>query len=236
MGGFIGRLLFAVGAWVFVRSWKKRPKPSASAPESDVNPVFEFTDERRFQLYMAERENLAKAAREGYQRVDQLIVGVSAGSIVLSINFLKDIGRTPDTLVWLLSSWGCFLVASFCALLSLWSSAERDRDSIVQLDCQVETGTCDETKKQRLSKLTKRLNVAAFFLSTFGVIFLIVFATKNLLHKGDAKWRPKENPAVVAPKSLPAEQKSLRGPAPSGTRSAVDTAPKPIRETPSPRR
>src|SRR4051794_30716602 len=113
-------------------SAKNQPPPAVAPPNApsspvlEIHPVFEFTGERRFALYMAERENLAKGAREAYQRFEQIIVGVSAGAIVLSISFLKDIGHARDTLAWLLGSWGSFLGASFCALLSLWTSAERD--------------------------------------------------------------------------------------------------------------
>lgn len=169
-------------------------------PTPDPSPVFEFDDARKFTLYMAQRENHAKGAREAYQRFDQIIVGVSAGSIVLSITFLKDIGHAPDTLGWLLGSWGCFLVASFCALLSLWTSAEQDRESIAQLDKRVEGTREDRTKCERLGTLTKCLNASAFFLMIAGVILLIVFATMNVLEFGGKDWRSKKetvpNPPV----------------------------------------
>jgi hypothetical protein len=169
-----------------------------TGPPADpaINPVFEFTDERRFALYMAERENLAKGAREAYQRFEQIIVGVSAGAIVLSISFLKDIGRAPETLGWLLGSWGCFLVASFCALLSLWTSAERDRDAVKQLDCQVETGSCDEAKLRRFTLATVTLNTGAFILMIAGVLLIIIFATKNVLRYGGKDW-PKDEKTVA---------------------------------------
>lgn len=173
--------------------------PANTPTELAPNPVFEFTDERRFALYMAERENLAKGAREAYQRFEQIIVGVSAGAIVLSISFLKDIGHAPETLGWLLASWGCFLVASFCALLSLWTSAERDRDAIKQLDCQVETGSCDEAKLRRFTLATVSLNSGAFILMIAGVFLMIVFATKNVLRYGGKDWPKDETTAQPSP-------------------------------------
>jgi hypothetical protein len=113
-----------------------------------------FDEPRKFELYMEQRKGYTQGARDAYQRFDQTIVALSGGSIVLSITFMKDIGHIPQSLSWLFASWGFFLVASLCALISLLTSGEADRERRAQLDCLVETGDCDESKAERLGRIT----------------------------------------------------------------------------------
>lgn len=164
-----------------------------SAPETPTAPTtpFQSTEERRFELYMHERENYTKGARDAYQRFDQTIVALSGGSIVLSITFMKDIGHIPSSLPWLFAAWGSFLVASLCAFISLLTSAETDRERRKQLDCTAWEGQCDETKAERFGRITTGLNYAALTTCILGVILIIVFATYNLMCEGGERW-PKE--------------------------------------------
>jgi len=159
--------------------------PAASA-EPKASPsgerlLFEFNDERRFQLYIERRKSYSDGARNAYQRFDQTIVGLSAGSIVLSISFLKDVGHSPESIPWLFASWAFFLLASLAAFISILTSAASDREQIVQLDCLATTSKCDETRARRLGKVTGYLNDVALGLCSFGVVSMIVFVTANVL-------------------------------------------------------
>ena len=158
--------------------------PSHDASDAAPVPPFEFTDERRFELYMEERKGYATGARDAYQRFDQTIVGLSAGAIVVSISFMKDFGRTPGSLPWLFASWAFFLIASLCAFLSLLTSGEADRERKKQLDCLAESGECDESKADSLGFKTVWLNYIALTMCILGVALIIVFATLTLLNTG----------------------------------------------------
>src|SRR5437899_11310201 len=73
-----------------------RPQTAQSLPpEEEAQLLFEFTDERKFQLYAERRKGYSEAAREAYARFHQTIIGLSAGAVILSVTFSKDIGRVP---------------------------------------------------------------------------------------------------------------------------------------------
>jgi hypothetical protein len=158
---------------------------------------------------MQQRQGYAAGARDAYQRFDQTIIALSAGSIVLSISFMKDIGHLPDSLPWLFGSWTCFLIASLSAFLSLLTSGEADRERIKQIDCLVGTGTCDEAVAERLGRTTSRLNYTALSFCIIGVILIIVFATYNLLNVGGVQCPKSEaksdvqkvQPPLTSPKA-----------------------------------
>jgi len=214
-------------------------EPPPGADSAGPTPPFEFTEDRRFELYMQQRQVHKDGAREAYQRFDQTIVALSGGSIVLSITFLKDIGHVPDSLPWLMWSWGFFLLASLSAFLSLLTSAETDRESVTQLDCQVETGACDNTKCERWSTATKTLNVSALVCCIVGVGFMIKFATTNILAVGETAWQSREkgvaqHQGLVKPPGTSELQRPVPpSPAP-GTASQKGSPAKPSLETASP--
>jgi hypothetical protein len=184
--------------------------PELPAEDQELTTPFESTEDRRFALYMHERENYTKGARDAYQRFDQTIVGLSAGSIVLSINFMKDIGHAPESLPWLFGSWACFLVASFCAFISLLTSGEADRERRTQLDCLVETGDCNEEKANRLGQITSRLNYSALSFCIVGVILIIAFASYNLLYAGGNQWPEKPTKVRAETTTQPAPPGPLK--------------------------
>jgi len=210
------------------------PAVPAAAPEEEHIPVFDFNEDRKFDLYMAQRDNHAKGARDAYQRVDQIIIGVSAGAIVLSISFLKDIGHAPDTLKFLLASWGFLLGAGFCALLSLWTSAEQDRASIVQLDGEMATGKREDAKCKRFRRATMILNGFSFSFMIFGVLLMITFAYQNVVHFGGPAW-PAAKQAAPAASPVPAIPASSSGTATPATLSQTLASPKPPEPAPKAR-
>ncbi|HWW61784.1 MAG TPA: hypothetical protein VN181_10490, partial [Thermoanaerobaculia bacterium] len=175
--------------------------PASPVSDDSASPPFEFTEERKFELYIQQRKGYSEGARDAYQRFDQTIVALSGGSIVLSLTFLKDIGHTPESLPWLFCAWASFLTASLSAFISLLTSGEADRERISQLDCQVEKGTCDESRAERLGRATTRLNYVALSLCLLGVILMIVFATYNLPLGGGQQWPKAEK---TTPESPPA--------------------------------
>lgn len=158
--------------------------------------VFEFTDDRKFQLYMQQRKGYQDGARDAYQRFDQTVVALSGGTIVLSITFLKDIGHVAWSIPWLVGSWAAFLGASYCAFVSLRTSGESDRERMTQLDCQVESGVCDESRAERLGAETERLNKWALRLCIAGVVVIMAFALQNFVVMGGGLWLKRQSLTV----------------------------------------
>lgn len=214
------------------------PPPPTSEPgddkvastEAQYALPFEFTPERRFDIYMQQRKGYSDGARDAYQRFDQTIVALSGGAIVLSITFLKEIGHTPESLPWLFGSWACFLVASLSAFLSLLTSGEADRERIAQIDCLVESGDCNESKADRLGSVTSKLNYIALALCILGVTLIIMFAKTNLA--GGESWPSKSKEVNEAP-----QRKAPGAPTPEVTTSSANPAasprPTPAKESPT---
>jgi len=205
MGGFVrGLLLIGVG-WFAAKFAKKpasRAPPPDPTPEEEDTSLFEFTEARRYDLYVERRKRYSDAAREAYHRLHQAIIGVSAGSVVLSITFLKDVAKEPVSLGWLVAAWGFVLVGSLIAFFALIASAEGDRERIVQIDCLARTSQCDESRADRLGVWTGRFNYASVSLCIIGVMCMIVFATANVLHLGDSTWQRREKTSTENPEGL----------------------------------
>jgi len=202
------------------------PEPAAK------KPLYEATDDRKFQWYMEKRKGYSSGARESYQRYDQTIATVSAGAIVLSITFLKDIGHTPTSLPWLVASWIAFLVAGGVGLWSLRTSADSDIQRLAALEA-IRIGddyTEFENKGTRLGELTVLLNKISIWAFMLAILLMMIFAYVNVSHLGGADCPPtakaaSEKAASQAPTSANAKpQKSLQ---PSvATTAPVSTSPK----------
>jgi len=177
---------------------------STAAPSTDEakTPLYEATDEHRFQWYMERRKGYSAGARESYQRYDQTIAAVSAGAIVLSITFLKDIGHSPQSLPWLLLSWGAFLSAGGAGLMSLRTSADCDMQHLNALEALKDGNDCsgDEDKAGSLGKLTVLLNNVSLVSFLLGILLMMVFACVNVSNFGGEDCPPaKAAPAKAAP-------------------------------------
>jgi hypothetical protein len=181
-------------------------------PYAERTPPFEFTDDRAFELYIEQRKAYIQGARDAYQRFDQTIVALSGGSIILSVSFMKDLGFLPPSLPCLFASWGCFVIATLCAFISLLTSGEGDRERVNQLELLVNTGISDETRADRLGRVTARLNYSGLVFCIAGVLLIIAFGTYNLIAKGEQQW-PKEHRPSTVPPPRPAPA-STQAPAP----------------------
>jgi len=151
----------------------------AEANESPDKPFFEWTNELRFQWYMERRNGYSAGARDSYQRYDQTIATVSAGAIVLSITFLKDVGFVAPSIPFLYASWFAFLLAGGASLISLRTSADCDIENLSQLERLRNTGNYDGTKAQRVGAATVRLNNFSLGAFVFGILLMMIFAFMN---------------------------------------------------------
>lgn len=199
------------------------PDATGEVATADESLPFPSTPERKFELYMQQRQGYTTGARDAYQRFDQTIVALSGGSIVLSISFMKDIGHVPESLLWLFASWGSFLIASLSAFISLLTSGESDREWRTQLDCSVWDGTCDESRAEKYGRWTSRLNYSALSFCILGVILIIMFATYNLLHNRGKSWQ-KDPPNAETSVATTENKSTTANPSPSGNGNAPPDA------------
>jgi hypothetical protein len=213
------------------------PSPAASAapPPSSANPaeearkkLYEDKDEFRFQWYMERRKGYSSGARESYSRYDQTIAAVSASAIVLSINFVKDIGHEQTSIPWLLGSWMLLLVAGGTSLISLRTSADCDLANMTALEClrQGRDYKKLEESAQRLGKRTELLNSIAIRTMLGGIFLMMVFAVWNVMTLGESECPPLER--VVREGLVPGRTPGQKGPIPP-----AGTAPAPLQADPA---
>jgi hypothetical protein len=197
-------------------------------PADDGELLFEFTEERRFQLYAERRKGYSEAARDAYTRFHQTLIGLSAGGVILSITFAKEIGRAPESIPWLVWGWFGILAGGAATFAALITSGEADRERIRQIDCLATTSKCDETRANRLGTITVVLNWIATFLCLLGIALLVKFATINISKPGGDHWRQEKavpaNQAAPSSTAAPPPRKAP-SPPPLAQPSAATAAP-----------
>jgi hypothetical protein len=199
----LARLLVLSGLGWLASNFMKRSPSKRPAPPSAPKTLFEWNDDRTFEWYLTRRTGYSTGARDSYSRYDQTIASVSAGAIVLSITFLKDVGYTPTSIPWLYASWIAFLVAGGASLYSLRTSADSDIERLSQLELLCKGKETNETKATQLGQRTVKLNQASFVFFLAGILLAIMFAFVNYPVLGGKEWLPIEKPAAT-----PAYQKS----------------------------
>lgn len=173
------------------------PEAQPTTPAKQKKPLYEATDDLKFQWYMERRKGYSSGARESYQRYDQTIATVSAGAIVFSITFLKDIGHTSQSLPWLFASWFAFLVAGGVGLMSLRTSADGDMERLAGLEALKggDDHTEYEKRGQRLGQLTVLLNTVSLWSFLFGIFLMMIFAYVNVSNLRGSGCPPTETAA-----------------------------------------
>ena len=219
MSGFLQRLLLAGMGW-FLWRWWKNPSQSQDAKK----PYIDWTDERKFQWFLNRRTGYSTGARESYSRYDQTIAGFSAGTIVLSITFLKEIGYTAWSIPFLYLAWIAFLVAVWYGLLSLRTSGDHDLEQITQLENLCMHGKRDMTRTQGLGVEITKYNKIAVRSFMAGIVLAVIFAFVNFPLLGGKKWQAEKEAQKAAPQRV---EVVLIAPAPR------EPAPKPPQVPPS---
>lgn len=174
--------------------------PAAAEPAPEEKPWFDWSNDLKFQWYMEWRNGYSAGARDSYSRYDQTIAGVSAGAIVLSITFLKDLGYTPTSLKLLYASWIVFLVAGGASLYSLRTSADCDIENLTQLENLRKTGKIKPERAKSLGRKTVVLNRISLGSFVLGILLVILFAFANYSVLEERKSeKEKERPVHLKP-------------------------------------
>lgn len=137
-----------------------------------------------------------KIAAELYKFLDKALVYLSAGGIVLSVTFVKDIigGECIKNVILLEATWGLWTATVFCVLFSYrlaQSENYRALSSIHNSQSELTSGTTDPvTISNRLNKKMKELhskwgkwisifNWAGFVSYFLGIVSMTWFACTN---------------------------------------------------------
>lgn len=146
--------------------------------ENPQPPEPQPPDHRREYLEMC--ANYDRQGMEASGRFDNWIMTLSAGALGLSLAFLREI--SPDPMISinaLMLAWSAFVAALISGLLSQMTSQRSIAQYRKALDDAYEAGIPAEINANFMSKLTVRLNWAAFTFFISGVACLICFCKNN---------------------------------------------------------
>jgi hypothetical protein len=135
------------------------------------------------ETYIAARHEYDQAELEVSGRYDKWILTLSGGALGLSITFIEKIAKnpTPQTLIWLILSWSCFVTSLLIALLSLLTSQSAIRENRKELDESYKEKRTPRLKFPKwFTTLTNILNWGSLILFVLGTTFLCIFSFKNI--------------------------------------------------------
>lgn len=140
----------------------------------------EEVDEKKYDVYLAERSALIDAEREGARLFDKAILTLAGGSFGLSLALIKQIvpQMKSGSAVWLILGWGGFCLSLLSTLISFLTSqvaCRRQRDILE--NTYIRNGN-EETN--RPGKTTSLLNVFSISFFILGIVFLAVFIITNI--------------------------------------------------------
>jgi hypothetical protein len=118
------------------------------------------------------RDTILKIRDYSEEQYDKLIIYLSAGALIITIGFVKDIldiNKAIDKRM-LILSWVCFILSILLMLLS-------HRTAVISMNYELK----DQNKiSDRWDLLTKILNWTSFLSLISGIIHFLIFLLKNL--------------------------------------------------------
>jgi len=133
------------------------------------------------------RDRLEQAYLEQSKAYDKAVMTLSAGTLAISLTFVKDVIDTPrpGTVIFLALAWTALAVSIVAILISMLTSQWALRKTIEQVDRGQEQQLQVRPGGWR-SRLTAVLNVSAAVGFVLGVALLAWFAIANLGAVGTA--------------------------------------------------
>ncbi len=142
-------------------------------------------------------ENLSLKDFDGQQKVkdyvqseiNKIIFYLSTGTFVISISFIGYLKNEPMLPWFLISTWFCFLIViGTQILIHIFSKRIAEKKQILINECRENAFSYSWQNSikmdpyiNNLSKWASRLDIFGFILLVTGLIFLLVFASFNLL-------------------------------------------------------
>jgi hypothetical protein len=166
---------------MFLSAANKRPSGIRRTTRIDTRPLYvpclSSSPRRRSLPTMAvdraaERKRLTDLHEKATDAFDRAVMTLSGGALAISITFIHDVAHHPRHKVYLGIAWLSF-VASL--LLILWSFLTSER-AIVRMVAQVDA----EAEEVPRGKITDWLNWGSAGAFLVGVVFVVLFAWKNL--------------------------------------------------------
>ena len=142
-------------------------------------------DERYEEYLLEERKSLFFAIIEQAKSFDRWILTLAGGTFGLSLIFINQIAPNPksETIGFLITGWALFAASILSTLLSFLLSQETCYSQIKDIQ-KLLNNEIDRSKEMPLNlfgRITKGLNYNSMIAFLLGVVFLITFATLNLL-------------------------------------------------------
>jgi len=138
------------------------------------------SEEKKYDIYFAERNALIDAEREGARLFDKAILTLAAGSFGLSLALIKQI--VPDikngSTIWLILGWGGFCLSLLSTLISFLTSqaaCRKQREILEQ--SYLKDGNEEPNRAGRITQLLNILSITFFVL---GIVFSAVFILTNI--------------------------------------------------------
>ena len=137
-----------------------------------------------YKVYLEERAKLIQSLAEETHKFDKAILTLAAGAFGFSLAFIKDI--VPDikngTFVLLLAAWAGFSASLLSTLISFLTSQSACRRQIEILEKVIFNRKKNRSNKNRPAAWTRGFNITSIAAFILGVIFLVIFVSKNMPH------------------------------------------------------
>ncbi len=151
------------------------------------------------------RKQLQKVVDKSEDEFEKRLLYIAAGALGLSLSFITDIVTiSQSTCLWMLiAGWGLLIVCILINLLSHIGSKNKANESIDLIDAFLTSGESDNSslidainKKNSKTELVNKVTVWSLFL---GIVFIVTFASINLLQNNTSNKMAEKEIKIVAP-------------------------------------
>jgi len=133
-----------------------------------------------YEVYRRERDLLIDAEREAARSFDKTMITLSAGALVLSFGFVRDMQVSPSGKGLLFCAWCALTFSLLSVLVSFLLSQKAMRRQRDILDECLESATSSVPRVTRWAKVIAVLNWLALISLIVGVVLFACFAACNL--------------------------------------------------------
>ena len=143
-------------------------------------------DEKRYEVYLQERNSLVNAELEQARQFDKYILTLAAGTFGLSLLFIRQLVPSPEqgTICLLVTAWiafGASILTTLISFLLSQTACSKQREILKTWYKKKDTELREEGMKNVFAIWTRTLNWTSMSLFIIGVVLLIIFSAVNLL-------------------------------------------------------
>lgn len=136
------------------------------------------------ETYLEERKLLIDEEREASRSYDKTLITLSAGALVLSVTFVRDLKYVSDDNWKICVAWAAFILSLLAIMISflLSQSATRRQREILDMMIEDSNGTGVEERNGFVPWII-RLNWASLIFLIVGLLFFGLYAASNIFVK-----------------------------------------------------